>query len=208
MHHNVYGEWSFIPSCFLVRERSVHRVDHNDKKALLDRAAAPIPTGCKRQCGRSCCSLCVAVAVDTADSMMKRRPNRAVERSIFQLRRGLEALTFPREKAARRENLEADAMWCMCQSCSAILLLRRNRRCARARATGSLLPTQLKPFGETNATPDSTTMSGFWSSCKPVLSWCRQRRIQGTQVACVHGWAKLQWFCVLVETQTRGHWVS
>ena len=55
MHHNVYGD------CFLVKE------DHEDEQSLAGRAAAPIPTGWKRQPGSSYWTLCMAVAVETAD---------------------------------------------------------------------------------------------------------------------------------------------
>ena len=109
-------------------------------RAAPDRADTPAPLGWKRQCGRGCWSLCMAVAVETAEKMMTRVPKKTVEKSVLRLRRGLEVWIFPQCKAARRENPEADALWCMCQCCSTILWLRRNRRCTRARATGSLLP--------------------------------------------------------------------
>ena len=109
-------------------------------KAVLDMADAPVPLGWKKQCGRRCWSICITLAVERAASMMMRRPSRVVESSILRLRRGLETWIFPRDKAARRENPEADALWCVCQSCATILWLRRKRRCSRAHATTSMLP--------------------------------------------------------------------
>ena len=86
--------------------------------AAPDRADTPAPLGWKRQCGRSCWTLCTAVVVETAETMMTRVPKK-------QLRRGLEDSIFPQGKAARRENPDADALWCMCQCCSTILWLEK-----------------------------------------------------------------------------------
>ena len=137
--HDICGNWSLIPSWSLMKEASLEWTKMMGH-AVPDRADTPAPLGWKKQCGRSCWSLCMAVAVETAETMMTRIRKKTVEKSVLRLRQGLEEWIFPQGKAARRENPEADALWCMCQCCSTILWLRRNRRCTRARATGSLLP--------------------------------------------------------------------
>ena len=137
--HDICGNWSLIPSWSLMKEASLKWTKMMGH-AVPDRADTPAPLGWKKQCGRSCWSLCMAVAVETAETMMTRIRKKTVEKSVLRLRQGLEEWIFPQGKAARRENPEADALWCMCQCCSTILWLRRNRRCTRARATGSLLP--------------------------------------------------------------------
>ena len=139
MDHDVYGDWSLIPSWSLMKEASLGWTKMMGQ-AMPDRADTPAPLGWKKQCGRSCWSLCMALAVETAESCDDKnaKENCREKRNPITTRRG--GLIFPQGKAARRENPEADALWCMCQCCSAILWLRRNRRCTRERATGSLLP--------------------------------------------------------------------
>ena len=67
MEHDIHGIWSLIPSWALMKEASLEWTTMMGH-AALDRADTPASLGWKRQCGRSCWSLCMAVAVETADA--------------------------------------------------------------------------------------------------------------------------------------------
>ena len=81
MEHDIYGNWSLIQSWALMKEASLEwtRVGH----AASVRADTPAPLGWKRQCGRSCWALCVAVAVETAETMMTRVPQKQLRKACF-----------------------------------------------------------------------------------------------------------------------------
>ena len=131
---------------------------------------------------------------------------KTVEKSVLRLRRGLEDWIFPQGKAARRENPDADALWCMCQSCSTILWLRRNRRCTRARAARSLLPSlAAAAVWEKKCVPNQ--FNEIWAL---VLLQMRSFLVPTTEETkkhsmCVHmdrSLLPLHWFCMFVETRT------
>ena len=107
---------------------------------------------------------------------------------MLRLRRGLEDWIFQQGKAARRENPEADALWCMCHCCSTILWLRRNRRCTRARAAGSLLPSlAAAAVWEKKCEPQQFNDIRALILLQMRAFWSRRRKKQKTQHVCTRG---------------------
>ena len=75
MYHSVYGDWSSIPSWFPMKEASFG-VGDNDEQGRAGQGQCPSTAGLEKQCGRRCWSQSMTVAVETAASVMMRRPNK------------------------------------------------------------------------------------------------------------------------------------